>query len=176
MWDKLLPAIFGIIGTIVGASINGWITYRVANQRELIERERETRKHAAEVQQAARLIEMDLLRVENTVKRCIADKRWMYRDWPAFTMEGWEKYRDIIALELSHDDWLTVMIAVLSVDTLKTVRDIFYRNLDDSIANSYQFDDSTLKTLISPLEDIIAGRRALAPFVSGQSKGNLSPS
>jgi 5,10-methenyltetrahydromethanopterin hydrogenase len=111
----------------------------------------------------------------------------MYRDWPAFTLEGWQKYRDIIALELSHDDWLAVSMAVEAVDSLKTVRDIFYRAMDASIAeapdpavlkakvDSYQFDDPTLQTLIPKLNDIIAGRLALAPFVSGQPKSRNGP-
>jgi hypothetical protein len=76
MEDKLLPAIFGFLGAILGASISAVTTYIMGTRRERIERERESRTRAVDVMRAARLIEDDLGPAAVRVGLALNNNQW----------------------------------------------------------------------------------------------------
>jgi hypothetical protein len=119
MWDKLLPAIFGLLGTLIGASISAATTYVIATRRECIERERESRTHAVEVMRAARLIEDDLGLAAVRLHLALDNNQWWDEAIQPLSTAAWEQYRGTIASELSFDDWTSVLVAIQAISGLK---------------------------------------------------------
>jgi hypothetical protein len=122
---SILPAIFGLIGTLVGAGISGSITYLVAVRRERIDRTRENRTHAVEVMRGARLIEGDFGHAAVGLGRALDDNRWWDVELPPLSTGAWEQYRGVIAPEVSYEDWISVWVAVQAIHYLKTLDSSF---------------------------------------------------
>jgi hypothetical protein len=60
----MMAAIFGLVGVIVGGIITAGSSFVLAVRRERADRERDSRALAIEVKRAARLIDMELARVQ----------------------------------------------------------------------------------------------------------------
>jgi hypothetical protein len=66
-------------------------------------------------------------------------------------MEGWQKYRSVIAAELAYTDWNAVVIAFVAVDNLMALRP------------TGELTDTTAEKIAPILQDIDRGLLALTP-------------
>lgn len=158
----LIPALFGLLGVIVGGIITTGSSYLLQRRSERIDRERESRNLGIEIKRAARLIDAELVRAQAAARIAIRTKHWAIPDATLKT-EAWQKYSSIIAPVLSYPDWSRLIVAVLAVDDLRVDR------LPGDIP------DSTVAHLVPMLEDIEAGVIALMPFVGDASPPLPSP-
>lgn len=161
---NLDSAIFGLIGVIVGGIITAGSNYLIESRRERAVMKRDSHNYTIEIKRAARLIADDLSRGIAAARICIDKRHWWSTDVRPLTIEGWQQNRGIVAAELSDDAWLAVRIAVEAVDNLNTSRDI---GIENGIS---KINDKTAEQIIPMLNDIEAGRSALAPFMTSTSK------
>lgn len=160
----IISAISGLVGVIVGGIITAGSNYLLYQKHEQTERERDSRNHTIEIRRASRLIDADLSRAAAAARICIDKRHWWSPDVRPLTMEGWQQHRGIIATELSDNAWLAVRVAVEAVDNLKTGRCI---GIELGLST---INDKTVEQIGPMLNDIEAGRLALAPFVAGEGK------
>lgn len=138
----ILPAIFGLVGVIVGGTITGGSTY-------FFERRRERR----ELKRASRLLDEELLIAETAATMCVEQRKWWPREDVELTTEAWREYRGVIALELSYAAWRAVSLAFMAVGHLATAG-----------RENGDLNDRVVESLRPMLRDIKAGRSALAPL------------
>jgi hypothetical protein len=151
----ILPAIFGLVGTLVGAGI----TYVVALRRERIERERERRIHAAEVIRGARLIEGDL--GQAAVALAQYNNQWWDVDLQPLSTETWDQYRGVIAAELSYEDWISVFVGIEAVRQLKLLDRLTRQMPQNKDIRTPVITEGDREVMTLALEKISQGRLAL---------------
>jgi hypothetical protein len=132
-------AIFGLLGVIVGGTITAGTNYFFARRHE-----------KAELKKASRLVDADLLMGQTAANFCVEKRQWWDVDIPIAT-EAWQKWKGVLAAELTYDAWLDVQKAVLAVDNLRTTRGAVTGDISDSVAAQ----------IVPILQDIKAGRFAL---------------
>jgi len=81
---------------------------------------------------------------------CVEKRQWWDVDIPIAT-EGWQKWKSVLAAELTYDGWLDVQKAVLAVDNLRMTRGTVTGDISEPVAAQ----------IVPILEDIKAGRFAL---------------
>ena len=155
----IISAISGLVGVIVGGIITAVSNYLLYQKRENTERKRDRRKRVIEIKRASRLIDADLSWAQAAAKICVEKRHWWSAFSPPLSVEGWQQYRGISAPELPTNAWLALMIAVEAVDDLKTARSICIE------AGLTTIPDSTAEKIVPILDQINAGRDALATFV-----------
>lgn len=104
----LIPALFGLLGVIVGGIITTASSYLLQRRGERTDNEREDRNRAIEIKRAARLIDAELLRARAAARIAIKNKHWWIPDAKLKT-EAWEKYSAVIAPVLSYGDWVALV-------------------------------------------------------------------
>ena len=142
MCAGILPAVFGLVGVIVGGLITGGSTY-------LLERRRE----GVELNTASRLIDAELLVAQTAAHSCIEKGKW----WPQeidITTDAWESYKAVIAPGLPYSKWRDLSVAARAVSDLASSRGSLTGDVSESVAESMR----------PILRDIRAGRRAIAPL------------
>ena len=162
-----ISAISGLVGVIIGGVITTYSNYLLYKKRVQTEWERDSRNHAIEIRRASRLIDADLSSASVAARICIDERHWWSPDVRPLTLEGWQQYQSIIAAELSDNAWLAVRVAVEAVDNLKTSRGIYIEHGLSSI------NDKTADQIVPMLNDIEAGRSALAPLVTDSGKSPI---
>jgi hypothetical protein len=160
----ILPAIFGLVGTLVGAGI----TYVVALRRERIETERERRIHAAEVTRGARLIEGDLGQAAVALER--DNNQWWDVELQPLSTETWDQHRGVIAAELSYEDWISVWVAIEAVRQLKTLDRLTREIPQNKGIRNPVITEGDRKVITLALEKIYQGRLALHSLMRGYSQ------
>ena len=160
----ILVAVFGLVGVIIGGLINTCNTILLDRRRERVNRERESRDYARDLKRASRLIDAQLLGAHAAAVICVEKKHWWSEDVDLPT-DAWQKHNGIIAPELSYSAWVAVMKAVFAVDHLKMARAI-------SVKLGLRGDIADTSTLIPMLQDIEAGRQALAPLMVDASSAS----
>jgi hypothetical protein len=167
-------AVAGIAGTLI-AGLGG--IYMGA----YLARKAEDRREAVEIRRAARVIDADLLFAEAAGVICVEKKKWWIAD-RRLTLDGWEKYRDVIAPHLLWRDWAALGVAVQAVRDLQDSRDRARtaqlaeidrtpetrdayaagqaRNVDIS-DQTPPLDESTVNQIKPMYDDVHAGRGAL---------------
>ncbi len=113
------------------------------------------------------MIDADFSSASVAARICIDERHWWSPDVRPLTLEGWQQYQSIIAAELSDNAWLAVRVAVEAVDNLKTSRGIYIEHGLSSI------NDKTADQIVPMLNDIEAGRSALAPLVTDSGKSPI---
>ncbi|MEN3281492.1 MAG: hypothetical protein V7607_2632 [Solirubrobacteraceae bacterium] len=93
--DTAITALAGVGGALVGAVAGGLVDY-------VLERRRETTQGRA----AARLLRMELAVLKEQMESAVQELQW----WPFydFSMQPWDRYRDLLAALLGADRWLLV--------------------------------------------------------------------
>lgn len=157
----LLTPIFGLLGVVVGGAITFGASYFLDEKRAERERQREDREHRREVRRAARLIALELSWMRAVADSCVKNKEWPNPDVPvpSLSTEARQKYLDAIASNLSSDVWLSVTIAIQSVDTFKR---IFGKRRDRAIA----VPDDVVESFVPLVANIDKGRFGLAQHES----------
>ena len=108
----VIPGLFTLAGVIIGAILSTVTQVHLENRRE-----------NRDVRRAARLIDSDLFNAEVAAETTV-EKNTLWVNNQRLTTEGWQKYRDIIASELTEADWVAVMVAVQAVNQLQATRDV----------------------------------------------------
>lgn len=158
---SILPAIFGLIGTLVGAGISGLITYLVAVRRERIDRERESRTRAAEVMRGARLIEGDLGHAAVGLGHALDSNRWWDVELQPLPTGAWEQYCGVIAPEVSYDDWISIWVAVQAIYYLKTFERLTRGLPENKDIRAPIITEGAREVITRALTEIKQGRLAL---------------
>src|SRR5947208_2835144 len=83
-----LPALYGLIGVIIGGLITAGSSYLLDRKREQRERDKEERDRMREVKRAARLIDGEFGRARAPIKVSIDGKKWIW-DESAFRIGSW---------------------------------------------------------------------------------------
>jgi hypothetical protein len=139
-------ASIGLFGVLLGSVISTAANIILAARRERVEAGRDERSRAIEFKMAARLISEELSMAAARVGDSVERKRWSPSK---FTNDAWQKYKNIIAPQLTDNEWLEVSIAFSRIDTLL-------------MADAHgEITDSTLEHLAPVLRDIECGWRIL---------------
>ena len=96
----MLPAIFGLIGVIVGGFLNGAVQWKIASRAE---------RRASRA--AARLVMDDLLQVEGEIDQALEDGVWGDLAASPPTLEAWTEHRTTLT-SLPFRDWAMITNAV----------------------------------------------------------------
>jgi hypothetical protein len=151
--DTLIPAMIGFVGVLVGAVITTGANYLLAVRKEKAEATRDKLFHANELKTAARLIADEFFTAQRAVMEFVDNKRWAPGASRNFPLDAWQKDREVLARELSLEDWNAVEIAVLAIERFRTVAPV------------PRSSDAMAEIGRPLLNDIKAGLEALIPYM-----------
>ena len=157
----ILVAIVALVSTITGATIGVATNYLIARS----DRVRDDRLHAIKVKRAARLIDAELTRAEAAAEIAIEKRHWWSTDVPDLSTEVWRKYSGTIAADLSDLAWGALIVAIESVDNIRSAR----ANAIEAGLVAVDISDEIAATLARMRSDLTRGRDALAPYSYGAS-------
>jgi len=155
----LLPAVFGLIGVIVGGLITGAVTYIVEQQRANRDETKERRKRLTDLKQAARLIDQDFNWALGAVNLSIETKQWVGPKLEPIRLESWREHRSVLAAETTLAAWRALKYAVWAMES--------YRDSSTSAIehNERNISPKGLQNIESEKEKLEKGRAALKPFL-----------
>lgn len=159
----ILVAIVALVSTITGAVIGAATNYVIAARKERSDRARDDRLHTIEVKRAARLIDAELTRAEAAAEIALEKRRWWSTDVPDLSTEVWRKYSGTIAADLSDRAWADIIVAIESLDNLRSAR----ANANKAGLGAVDISDAIAATLAPMRTDLTRGRDALAPYSYG---------
>jgi len=110
MSANLLPAVFGLIGVVLGGLITTGSSY-------LLESWREKRSRAFKLKRAARLMESNLINVHADVTLSLRDKKWILDSLVNYTSGAWSQHEAILAEDLPDETWAALAAALLCVES-----------------------------------------------------------
>jgi hypothetical protein len=117
--DGLWYALLGLAGVLVGAVISGGFNLWVARRKERADAAAESERHGVDLRRAARLIDDDLHAAASAARWSVEHEVFPGQH---LTTLGWQRYRDILAPELSDIDWRSVNVAVNAIDAFQSLR------------------------------------------------------
>jgi hypothetical protein len=158
-----LVAIVALVSTITGATIGAATNYLLAARKERSDRARDDRLRAIKVKRAARLIDAELTRAEAAAEIAIERRHWWSTDVPDLSTEMWRKYSGTIAAHLSDEAWAAMIVALESVDNIRSAR----ANAIEAGLGAVDISDTIAATLAPMRSDLTRGRDALAPLSYG---------
>jgi hypothetical protein len=164
----LAPAIFGLVGVIIGGSITSVSSYLLDKRREGRERQKEERIHAVNLTTAARLVELDFRIARAYAGVCAGNKRWAGYVKNAVSLANWEKYCGILAAELSQDEWIELLVACRAVTHLQTLYEGAMERPDKTISEHLA---KHLQEKVMP--SVEAAQAVLLRFAGGQTERAL---
>src|SRR3954468_6410629 len=118
---SLWPAIFGLIGVVVGGLLAAISNYFLDEAKDKRQQRREDRVRELQVKAALRLVHNDIDRAVAFGEVLMEEKKW-WRSLSPLTADAWLKYRADLATELSAEDWQRVTGAVEIIETWNTRR------------------------------------------------------
>ena len=162
VWLTLSPAIFGLVGVIIGGLITSGTSYWLETRKDKREQEKESRIRAATLRQAARLIDEEFTTALHAIQFSVEDKRW---DSDVSRLETmivtWEEHKKLLAMELSTSEWKAAFVAHIGV---KGLIDLHVKNPSET-AELSNFELKQIKFLTEQIEK---GRAALLPFMTSE--------
>jgi hypothetical protein len=155
-----LPAIFGLLGVVIGALLTAGSTYLLEIRREEREIAKEDRDRAEELRKAARLVQYDLSSGSAAVKKAADEGRFFRFSNDPLAESSWPTVKTVFARsELSTAQWNALTIAVRMIALFKGVR-------DSAIASGKtQINAESQETFKRILSDIQAAHEVLNPFI-----------
>lgn len=137
-------AIFGLIGVLVGASINGFIQWLMARRSE-----------EAEARTAARLVTYELREYQQLLQFTLSTRRWETRLW--FSPAIWREHQARLAGACSRSEWTPIERAYLGIEIV----DGWHRVPPGSSAPPQVEPDPQASGMPTILTNVEAGMRAL---------------
>ena len=162
-WSTLLPAIFGLVGVIIGGLITSGTSYWLETHKEKREREKESRIRAATLRQAARLVDEEFFIALSLIQFLVEQKKWAGVSDLKSTIATWEEHKKSLAMELSTSVWVEALKAHMSVKQLIELRAINIGS--DAPAEPI---NTVLKLAELFRKRIEQGRAALVPLISSE--------
>jgi hypothetical protein len=123
----VLTAIIGLVGVAIGGLITALSSYLIERRRDRKFSERNEQNEVRKVRQAARLVDKELAQAEITAQTAIARRKWWAAEIGLLELNAWHEYRDVLALELSDDEWRTVAAAADFVFGINAAREMAAR-------------------------------------------------
>jgi hypothetical protein len=160
--SSILPAVFSLIGVIVGGAITAGASYWLERRREKREGEKELRARTATLRQAARLIDEEFLTARSCIEFALQEKRW--GDVPILEpkISSWQQYHTVLAAtEVSTDPWRTALTAHNAIKQVIHLRATFTEDPDTG-----ELRQDLLEFAKSLREEIDKGRKGLANFTA----------
>jgi xanthosine utilization system XapX-like protein len=112
-WATITPAIIGLVGVLVGAIITTGANYLLAVRQETADAAKTKLARANELKTAARLIANEFVLAHSAAKNLVEQKRLMPEQIEC-TLDAWQRYKGVVALELPYTDWIAVHVAALA--------------------------------------------------------------
>ena len=156
-WATITPAIIGLVGVLVGAIITTGANYLLAVRQETADAAKTKLARANELKTAARLIANEFVLAHSAAKNLVEQKRLMPEQIEC-TLDAWQRYKGVVALELPYTDWTAAYVAALAVEHLSLTRPTPL--LTELVAN-----DPLAESGKRIVRDIDAGLKALAPYL-----------
>jgi hypothetical protein len=155
----LLPAIFGLVGVVIGALLTAGSTYLLEIRREEREMAKEDRDRAEELRKAARLVQFDLSSGVVALERSIEGGQFYRLSHDALTENSWPGVKTIFASALSTQQWNALTLGIRMLASFKGVRDLAMASADRQISEE---GERTLKEL---LDSVRAAQEVLDSLV-----------
>ena len=156
-WAPITPAIIGLAGVLVGSAITTGANYLLAVRKETAEAAEHRIARASELKTAARLVTNEFLVAHAAATILVDKKRWVPEVFK-FSLDAWQRDKEILARELQLQDWNAVMVAALAVEHFRIFH-VLPRSGDEA-------SDAMAENGKPVLRDIKAGLEALGPYVS----------
>jgi hypothetical protein len=150
----ILPALFGLIGVIVGGLITAGVTFLIEEKRASRDETKERRKRLTDLKQAARLVHEDFTWASVSINFAIENKRWVSAHFEPIRLQTWKDYRSVLAAEANLADWVTLKAAVRAMEMYQR-----------AIERNEAIDAHALHNLEAEKEALQKGRAALKPFL-----------
>jgi hypothetical protein len=147
----VLTAVIGVVGTLMGAIVGGFLT---PFTNFLLQKRREQ----AELRIGCRLIDSELQESEHVISIMLEFKRW----WPSEVEPGikaWEEHRHVLASYLSFQAWADVQRAILAVHNANQ------RSAHAHAAKQETMRDEDARWVAGCVEYIQKGRTGLLPYL-----------
>jgi hypothetical protein len=157
MWTTLTPALIGLLGVLVGATISTGATYWLAVRKETTDLATEKTKRSTELKTAARLIADELLAGSVAAAMLVEKRRWT-NESIKLPLVAWERDKGIIAREVPYGDWNAIAIAAMAVEQ--------FRDFAPPGGRGHEASDALVETGKPVLRDIRAGLEALKPYAN----------
>jgi hypothetical protein len=157
----MLATIFGLVGVVIGGVITFASSYFLESQKAAREREREERTRAASLRLAARIVDAEIADALSSAQFTLENKRWGPEPLrPELT--DWLAHRITLAAELSGAEWVAVLRAAITIETLT---DLVTHPTNDG----GMLFPSTLSVLQNLIPAFQQGREALGPYCRADS-------
>jgi hypothetical protein len=124
--------LFGLLGVVIGGLITAGSNYLLDRRREFATRQSDERSQAVEIKRAARLIDVEILRAAAAVKIVLESRRWPNA---SLTTDAFKKYGGLLAPVLPYQDWLTLVKAVLAIDSVEW-KELTQSGISDDLADA----------------------------------------
>jgi hypothetical protein len=155
----LLPAVFGLLGVIVGGAITAGVDYFLDERRAFREETKERRKRLIDLKRAARLIDQDFSWALAALNLAIMMKHWVAPQLEPIRLESWREHRSVLAAETTWAAWTALINAVQAMESYRD------ESTDAIGRNEWTIDADGLRSRESDREAIAKGREALKPFL-----------
>lgn len=106
----MAPAIFGLVGVVIGALLAGLMTYAMD--------ERSTKKSG---RAAARVILTDLHTNEGLLHQASKDNEWLVLATKPLLIDSWTEYKWQLAQILSDNDWMLVANTFRELESVRLI-------------------------------------------------------
>jgi hypothetical protein len=114
---QLLPALFGLVGVILGGIITAVCTF-------LVERSKEKRSRNQELRRAARTLLGNLMIVRADMQWAFEHESWNQGALTRYVPERWEQFQSILAGGLSDEAWDKLVVATMTTDSFTTLYEL----------------------------------------------------
>jgi hypothetical protein len=156
----MLAAIFGLVGVVIGGIITFASSYFLEAQKAAREREQEGRTRAASLRLAARIVDAEIAEALSAAQFTLQNKRWLESMRTELT--DWLVHRVTLAAELSATEWVAVLRATITVESLADLR-------THPTDNGGTLFPSTLGVLQGFIPGLEQGREALRTYCRADS-------
>lgn len=157
MWATITPALIGLLGVLVGATISTGATYWLAVRKEATDLAAEKTKRSTDLRTAARLIADELLAGSVAAKMLVEKRRWTDESIK-LPLVAWERHKEVIAREVSYAEWNAIAIAAMAVEQ--------FRDFAPPGGRGQEASAALAETGKPVLRDIKEGLEALKPYAN----------
>lgn len=118
----MFTAIFGLVGVIIGGLIAGLSSFLIERRRDQKVDEREGKARLQLLKRAARVVDADLEQAETSARFAVKDRKWWPEEMGRLEVTSWAEHREILASELSNEDWKTIVLGFGFIHGLNNAR------------------------------------------------------
>ena len=112
VWPNLSPAAIGLIGVLFGPVISTGANYLVFSGKEAIEAAKAELSRTTELKIAIRVLTQELEEQNSSAVMLYQQRVWSHIEFP---MDAWRRYKEVLARELSTEDWHQLHLAIFLI-------------------------------------------------------------